>query len=168
VCYIYCRYSESADLTVRGVLEILVKQTVERHPECASLAERAYARHVRKTQPTETELLQLLRQFKGAFAATFYFLDALDEAPDRIQVDLVLKLSSLNVRLFITSRPLDAVQSRLPNAHGFLIIAQGADLDLHINQEIARSRDLSALLEKAGLSLREHIVSLIKAKCGGM
>ncbi|KAH6909814.1 hypothetical protein BKA70DRAFT_176867 [Coprinopsis sp. MPI-PUGE-AT-0042] len=169
VCYVYIRYSDGADLTVRNVLEILVKQTVERHPDCALMAEKAYARHLReKTQPTEAELLQLQRQFTEAIAATFYILDALDEAPDRIQVDLVLKLASLNVRLFITSRPLEVAPAQAPNSHYFPIVAQEYDLNLHINQEIDRSRSLANLLEKAGSSLRDQVVSLVKSRCGGM
>ncbi|KAH6870853.1 hypothetical protein BKA70DRAFT_365297 [Coprinopsis sp. MPI-PUGE-AT-0042] len=169
VCYVYIRYSDRADLSVRNILEILVKQTVERHPDCALIAENAYARHIReKTQPAEAELLQLLHRFTEVVTTTFYLLDALDEAPDRIQVDLVLKLASLNVRLFITSRPLESVQARVPNAHCFPIFAQEGDLDLHINQEISRSRDLTSFLENADPSLRGEIVSLVKSKCGGM
>ncbi|KAH6870872.1 hypothetical protein BKA70DRAFT_1069663, partial [Coprinopsis sp. MPI-PUGE-AT-0042] len=169
VCYVYIRYSDRADLSVRNILEIIVKQTVERHPDCELIAEKAYARHIReKTQPTESELLELLRQFTEVNAATFYFLDALDEAPDRIQVDLVLKLASLNARLFVTSRPLESVQARVPDAHCFPIFAQEGDLDLHINQEISRSRDLASFLESADPSLREEIVALVKSKCGGM
>jgi len=38
VAYVYFRYSDAINLTVRSVLEILVKQTVERHPNCAVLA----------------------------------------------------------------------------------------------------------------------------------
>lgn len=37
VAYIYFRYSDSSTLTIRSILEILVKQTVERHQDCASL-----------------------------------------------------------------------------------------------------------------------------------
>ncbi|KAH6909889.1 hypothetical protein BKA70DRAFT_178830 [Coprinopsis sp. MPI-PUGE-AT-0042] len=169
VCYVYIRYSDRADLTVRNILEVLVKQTVERHPECGLFAEQAYARHLReKTQPTEAELLQLLRRFIEAFTMTFYLLDALDEAPDKIQVDLVQKIASLNVRLFITSRPLKAVETRVPDVHRFHIVAQEGDLDLHIAQEIGRSRDLADLLERVGPSLRDEIISLVKSKCGGM
>ncbi|KAH6884376.1 hypothetical protein BKA70DRAFT_1084358, partial [Coprinopsis sp. MPI-PUGE-AT-0042] len=169
VCYVYIRYGDRADLSVRNILETFVKQTVERHPECALIAENAYTRHLReKTQPTEAELLELLWQFTEVNAATFYLLDALDEAPDRIQVDLVLKLASLNARLFITSRPLDAVQDRAPNTHFFPIAAQEGDLDLHINQEISRSRDLTNFLKKSDPSLRDEVVSLVKRKCSGM
>ncbi|KAH6909818.1 hypothetical protein BKA70DRAFT_1425539 [Coprinopsis sp. MPI-PUGE-AT-0042] len=169
VCYIYIRYSDGADLSIRNVLEILVKQTVERHPECAQLAEQAYARHLReKTQPSEVELLRPLHQFTEATASTFYILDALDESPDKLQLDLIKKLASLNVRLFITSRPLKAVEARVPGACSFPIVAQGQDLDLHIAQGIARSADLQDLLEKAAPSFREEMVSSIKQNCGGM
>ncbi|KAH6909906.1 hypothetical protein BKA70DRAFT_1221560 [Coprinopsis sp. MPI-PUGE-AT-0042] len=169
VCYVYIRYSDGADLTVRNILEILVKQTVERHSDCASLAEKAYARHLReKTLPTEEELLQLLHRFTKTKSATFYILDALDEAPDRIQIDLVQKLASLNARLFITSRPLEAVKAHAPDAHCFSIFAQEGDLDLHIAQEITRSSHLANLLQRPGSSLRDEIISLVKSKCGGM
>ncbi|KAH6873711.1 hypothetical protein BKA70DRAFT_281942 [Coprinopsis sp. MPI-PUGE-AT-0042] len=169
ICYVYIRYSDRADLSVRNILEIFVQQTVERHPDCATIAQELYTRHLReRTQPTEAELLELLHQFTKVTTRTYYFLDALDEAPDRIQVDLVLKLASLNVRLFITSRPLESVQARVPDAHCFPIVARDDDLDLHINQEIARSRDLEILLEKVDPSLRAEIISQVKSKCGGM
>jgi ankyrin repeat domain-containing protein 50 len=169
VCYVYIRYSDHGDLTVRSVLEILVKQTVERHPECALLAEQAYARHLReKTQPTEAELLQLLRQFTETTKATFYVLDALDEAPDKVQLDLIMKLASLNIRLFVTSRPMKFVEARAPSACSLTIFAQEEDLDLLISQEIARSPYFQDLVEKAGPSLREEVVAAIKENCGGM
>lgn len=146
-----------------------MKQTLERHPECAIHAEKIYSRHLREnTQPTEAELLRLLQQFTKEKSATFYILDALDEAPDRLQVDILQKLASLNVRLFITSRPLKSVNFQVADAHSFAIVAQDSDLELHIAQEIARSRELADLLDKAGLVLRREIVSLIKSKCGGM
>ena len=169
VAYVYFRYSDVADLTIRDVFEILVKQTVERHLECAFLAEQAYARHLHeKTQPTEAELFQLLHQCTETLPATFYVLEALDEAPERLQVDLVTKLASLNVRLFITSRPLKSVEGRVPNLCSFVIVAQEGDLDLHIEQEISRSRDLQGLLEEEEPSFKDEIVSTVKKNCGGM
>jgi hypothetical protein len=169
VCYVYFRYSDAADLSVRGVLEILVKQTVERHPDCAALAEEVYVRHRHEdTEPTDAELLHLLGQFSQGRLATFYFLDALDEAPDKVQFEIVKALASLDVRLFITSRPLKGIESCVPGVHSFSIAAQSHDLDLHIIQEISRSPDLQILLKKAGLSLRDEIIGSIKAKCDGM
>ena len=168
VAYVHIRYSDAADMTIRSILEVLVKQTVERHPDCASLAEQAYAQHLSEdTQPTEAELLQLLHQFTGIKTATFYVIDALDEAPDKLQLELIKKLASLNARLFITSRPLKTVEARAPEAHRFSIAAQDDDLDLHIAQGIDRSPDLELLLERDP-ALKEEVVSSIKKNCGGM
>ncbi|KAH6901938.1 hypothetical protein BKA70DRAFT_1435536 [Coprinopsis sp. MPI-PUGE-AT-0042] len=58
VCYVYFRYSDRAEVTVRNVLEILVKQILERHPDCQALIEQAYAQHLREgSEPTELLLI---------------------------------------------------------------------------------------------------------------
>ncbi|KAH6909746.1 hypothetical protein BKA70DRAFT_175144 [Coprinopsis sp. MPI-PUGE-AT-0042] len=168
VCYIYFRYSDHTKATTRSFLEVLVKQTLERHTGCLLRFNETYARHIReKTQPTEEELLSLLRQFTGSMI-TFYVLDALDEAPTRVQLELIEKLASLNVKLFITSRPLKPVEASFPNVHRFPIIAQGSDIDIHIDKEISRSADLREILEDGGPSLRSELAISIKEKCGGM
>ncbi|KAH6901147.1 ankyrin repeat-containing domain protein [Coprinopsis sp. MPI-PUGE-AT-0042] len=106
VAYIYFRYSDHTNATVKDFLAVLVKQTIERHPRYLPFLRTLYNRHIREgTQPSESELLHLLRLFTVLIEATFYFLDALDEAPPGVQLDLLEKLSSLNVKLFITSRP---------------------------------------------------------------
>ena len=169
VAYVYFRYSDASDLTIRGVLEILVKQIVERHHDCELLAEQAYAPHLReRTQPTESELFELLNRFTEGKAITFYVLDALDEAPERLRLALLKRLASMNVRLFITSRPLKDVEGRFPHACSFPISAQEGDLDLHINQEIANSSVLEELLDEADTSFKEEMISLVKKNCGGM
>ncbi|KAH6912020.1 hypothetical protein BKA70DRAFT_1559519 [Coprinopsis sp. MPI-PUGE-AT-0042] len=149
VAYVYIRYSDQNQVTVRGILEVLVKQT-------------------EGTQPMEGELLQLLGQFVAKRKATFYVLDALDEAPVRIRLALIQKLSSLGVRLFITSRPLPALEAKFPAAHTFPILAQEHDLDLHIAEKIEGSEDLQDLLDRGGPEFEEHLIKTVKAKCGGM
>jgi ankyrin repeat domain-containing protein 50 len=166
--YIYLRYSDSLGLTVRQCLEILVKQTVEKHPACLRLAESVYAEHIRlKTRPTEEELLQLLKDCVIVVKA-FYFLDALDEAPLDIQASLVEKLSSTGAKLFITSRPMTTLQDRFPDAHHFAIAAQEYDIGLLINERLNRSHELDKVLEQGGAALRAHIESSIKQNCRGM
>ncbi|KAH6879569.1 hypothetical protein BKA70DRAFT_1127252, partial [Coprinopsis sp. MPI-PUGE-AT-0042] len=168
VCYIYFRYSDHTKATTRSFLEVLVKQTLERHPGCLPLFYKVYDRHIReKTQPSEEELLDLLRQFTST-VVTFYLLDALDEAPTEIQLEIIERLTSLNAKLFITSRPLKAVEAAFPGIHSFPIAAQSSGLDLHIDKEISRSADLRQILEAGGLSLRNDIASSVKEKCGGM
>ncbi|KAH6904795.1 hypothetical protein BKA70DRAFT_519349 [Coprinopsis sp. MPI-PUGE-AT-0042] len=169
VNYIYFRYSDHTKATIRGFLEVLVKQTIERHPHCLLLLDEAYARHIReKTQPSEDELLALYQRFSGTMFTTFCIFDALDEAPPTLQLEILEKLASVNVKLFVTSRPLKAVEARFPQAHRFKIVAQDQDIDLHIDKEISRSADLRELLEDGGPLLRGEIATSIKEKCGGM
>ncbi|KAH6905411.1 hypothetical protein BKA70DRAFT_1192258 [Coprinopsis sp. MPI-PUGE-AT-0042] len=168
VCYIYFRYSDHTKATTQSFLEVLVKQTIERHPGCLPLFNEVYGRHIReKTWPSEEELLGLLRQFTSTMV-TFYFLDALDEAPTAIQIEIIQRLTSLNVKLFITSRPLKDVEAAFLNVHRFPVVARPSDIDLHIEKEISLSGNLRAILEQGGTSLRDEVYTSIKEKCGGM
>ncbi|KAH6889058.1 ankyrin repeat-containing domain protein [Coprinopsis sp. MPI-PUGE-AT-0042] len=168
VCYVFFRYSDRSEVAVRSILEILVMQTHERHPDCQALIEQAYSQHLReRTEPTEAQLLALLRQLTDGMAITFYILDALDEAPTKIQLAVVKTLASLNVKLFITSRPLKTVEANFLTAHTFDITAQDTDIDLHIAKGISENAELQRVLN-ANPSLRDEIISTIKGDCGGM
>ncbi|KAH6889048.1 ankyrin repeat domain-containing protein 50 [Coprinopsis sp. MPI-PUGE-AT-0042] len=168
VCYVYFRYSDRSNLTVRIVLETLVMQTLERHPDCLVPIEETYGQHLReRTEPTEAQLLTLLGQLTKSMTATFYILDALDETHTKIQLAVVKTLASLNVKLFITSRPLKNVEANFPAAHTFPIIAQDTDIDLHIAKGIDENAELQRLLQ-VDPSLRDEIFSSIKESCGGM
>jgi hypothetical protein len=167
---VYFRYSDHSAATVHAFLETFVKQITERHPSCLGLVDAVYASHIREeTRPSEDELLGLLQSCAKLFAVSFYVLDAVDEAPVKVQLDLLRKLASLDVKLFITSRPMEAVEARFPDAHHFRIAARDQDIALHIANEIARSPELCELFEQAdSTSLRDEIVSSIKSKCRGM
>jgi ankyrin repeat domain-containing protein 50 len=169
VCYIYFRYSDRTEMTVRNVLEIIVKQTLERHPDCKDVVDRTYAQHLKEgSAPTVAHLLQLLRELAGRMTCTFYVLDALDEAPTRIQLAVVQTLASLHVKIFITSRPLEAVQAKFSQAFTITIAAQQADIDLHVAKAIDESASLQSLLKQEEPSLRGEIFFTIKRNCGGM
>lgn len=156
-------------MTVRSILEILVLQTLERHPEWLAVVEETYIRHLNeRTEPTETQLLSLLRKLTDGMLATFYVLDALDEAPISIQLAVVKTLASLNVKLFITSRPLEDVEDAFPEAYILPIAAKEEDIELHITKVISESASLQKLLRRAEPSLREEIMTTIKRNCGGM
>jgi ankyrin repeat domain-containing protein 50 len=167
--FIYLRYSDKVGLTVRSCLEVLVKQSLEQHPGFDRLVAAVYVPHLRlETEPTEEEILQLLKQFVGVVLSTSYFLDALDEAPAEIRIPLVEKLLSTGAKLFVTSRPMKALEDHFPNAHHFSIVAQDADLDLLINSNLELREELRRVLQQGGPELRAEIVMSIKKKCGGM
>ncbi|KAH6889056.1 ankyrin repeat-containing domain protein [Coprinopsis sp. MPI-PUGE-AT-0042] len=150
VCYVYFRYSDRAAMTVR------------------TLVEEAYAQHLREgTEPTEAQMLALLHQLTKCMSITFYVLDALDEAPTKIQLLVVKTLASLNVKLFITSRPLKVVEANFSGVQAFHIFAQDADINLHIARRINENAELQRLLQDKP-ALRDEIISTIKRNCGGM
>jgi hypothetical protein len=167
--YIYFRYSDHTTAVVRDFLEVLVKQTIERHASCLPIFDEVYARHIREeTRPSEAQLLQLLHRFTELMEATFYFLEALDEASPEIQSDILKKLTSLNVKLFITSRPLPVLDAGLPATHRFTIRAQDRDLEIHISNEISRNPVLKTIVHRTGPAFRRKIADKVKEKCGGM
>jgi hypothetical protein len=170
VGFLYIRYNDNSGATVRDLLEVLVKQTLERHPTSLPIFNEVYERHIREnTEPSKREILGLLKRFTSEVTtATFYFLDALDEAPAEVQTDLLESLMTLNVKLFITSRPLKTLEDRFPEAHHFPIIAQDSDLEAHIGEEMSRNTDLQAILATATPGLEDRITVIIKKKCSGM
>jgi hypothetical protein len=171
VAYFLLRYSDHSGVTVRCVLEVLVKQTVERHQDLLPLAAKTYEQHIREgTKPTEEELLGLLREFVLRKAVTCYILEALDEAPLDIQPELLEKLASLKAQIFVTSRPMNDVQALFSTARFFDIAAQGRDLDLHIAKMLergGRSR-LLFLPSGEGTERKQLVTDTVKRNCGGM
>ncbi|KAH6909418.1 hypothetical protein BKA70DRAFT_1221671 [Coprinopsis sp. MPI-PUGE-AT-0042] len=154
VAYVYIRYSDRSELTVKSILEILVKQTAERQPDLLPAIHETYAEHIRDgTQPTEAHLLGLMQKLTEN-VTTAYVLDALDEAPVSIQLDLVKKLASLKCKIFITSRPLKAVEVHFPAAHCFSVVAQGADIDLLIEQKLEKSANLQEAFTQGAKSFK--------------
>jgi ankyrin repeat domain-containing protein 50 len=158
-------------VTVRCVLEVLVKQTIERHNELRPLAAKVYEQHIREgTKPTEEELVGLLREFISRKAVTCYVLEALDEAPLNIQPVLLETLASLKARIFVTSRPMNDVQALFSTAHFFEIAARERDLDLHIAKMLEgglRSRLLFTPSEE-GRERKQLVIDTVKKNCGGM
>ena len=154
---------------MRGVLETLFKQTLERHPDAFGIVEQEYERHLKeRTQPSETQLLGFLQKLADKRAITFYVLDALDEAPPALQAAIVRTLSSLNVKLFITSRPLETVQGAFPQAHPFRIRAHEGDIELHVTKGISNSPVLLNLAKQEGPELCADILAKVKGKSDGM
>lgn len=143
---------------------------MEKHPGCLAKANQLYARHGigGYMLATSEELLQLLKKFNELIPSTFYFLEALDEAPAKIQLDLVEKLVSLDIKLFITSRPPETLATPFPGACRFSIAATDEDLDLCVANTVACSPTLRKLVEQEGKAWQGELVSSIKKKCCGM
>ncbi|KAH6879711.1 ankyrin repeat domain-containing protein 28 [Coprinopsis sp. MPI-PUGE-AT-0042] len=165
VAFVYLRYSEP--LAIRDILESLVKQIVERHDDLVPLIEAIYARHKKeRTKPSQQDLMEVLEGVIRCGKTLFFVLDAFDEMRAEDRPILLRLLASLDVKLFITSRPLEALQRQFPYAQVFNIAASPSDIDLHIKHFLRHSPEVMALLEDT--DLEEQIVETIHRKSGGM
>ncbi|KAH6894804.1 ankyrin repeat-containing domain protein, partial [Coprinopsis sp. MPI-PUGE-AT-0042] len=165
ISYIYLRYSEP--LAIRDILESMVKQIVERHADLIPLIEALYARHEKeRTKPSQQDLVEVLEGFVRYGKTLFFVLDAFDEMRAEDRPILLNLLASLDAKLFVTSRPLEALQRQFAGARLFNIAASPSDLDLHIKHFLRHSPEVMALLE--GTDLEEQIAETIHQKSGGM
>ncbi|KAH6902527.1 hypothetical protein BKA70DRAFT_1112935 [Coprinopsis sp. MPI-PUGE-AT-0042] len=165
VAYVYLRYSEP--LTIRDILESLVKQIVERHIDLIPIIQGLYVKHEQeRTKPAQNDLMGVLAEFVKLGKTLFFVFDALDELRVEDRPILLRLLTSLDAKLFITSRPLELLQQQHPQAQVFNIAASPSDLNLHIKDFLRNSPEVMALLE--GTNFEERIVETIHRKSSGM
>ncbi|KAH6891579.1 hypothetical protein BKA70DRAFT_1201661 [Coprinopsis sp. MPI-PUGE-AT-0042] len=164
VTFVYCRYTEP--MKVRDILAALVRQLLERFPHLLCVVEPMYAKHnLERTKPTQSELINVIRDIYSRFRIAFLFIDGLDEALYDEQFDLLDTLKSVRANVFITSRPLVRLKDVLPNVEFFGIAAKGEDIALLVSLHIVRNPDLGQVL--AGDEERETVVNKIcESSCG--
>ncbi|KAG2004335.1 ankyrin repeat domain-containing protein 50 [Coprinopsis cinerea AmutBmut pab1-1] len=165
ILYAYCRYTEA--LSVKDILEGLIKQCLERHPEIAPVIIPVLERHRReKTRPSLNELMDLLRTIEQHFDIVFYIIDGLDEAKIATQFDLVKAINSLGGRFAITSRPLQTLEGDLHSAAFYPVCAHREDIERLVREKIDQHSHLRRLLELH--RCEQRIISAIVDKSGGM
>lgn len=170
VIFAFCRYTESPGLFVRHILAALIRQALERRPDLVQLVYAMHKRHVTElTTPTQQEFVDVLVELSGHFERFYLGLDGLDEASDDAQFDLITLLSTLKVNFFITSRPLHGLETRVPHAKHFTIVAEHHDIDLLLSQRLERNPKFRRLLDSQGSELNKETLSkTISAKSDGM
>ncbi|KAH6904886.1 ankyrin repeat-containing domain protein, partial [Coprinopsis sp. MPI-PUGE-AT-0042] len=165
VAYVYIRYSEP--LSLSDILGALIRQMLERYEDLLPVVELVYAKHHReRTQPTAEELVGIMVECHKTFNVSFFIIDGLDEAPSDIQYALLKALTSLRAKVFVTSRPLDLLQAKFPDAKFLEIVANKADIEKHINAKISQDPKLRAVLEHG--SLKSTAIATIQNKSEGM
>jgi ankyrin repeat domain-containing protein 50 len=146
---VYCRYTEP--LKVRDILAALVRQLLERFPGLLALVEPLYAKHdLERTKPTQSELINVIRNIYSCFRLGYLFIDGLDEAMYDEQFDLLDTLKSVRANVFITSRPLVQLEDILPNMEFFDIAARQEDIERLVSEHLSRNPNLRRLLSANG------------------
>jgi hypothetical protein len=148
-------------------LESLVKQIVEHHDDLIPLIAGLYMKHKKdSTKANQQELMCALGNFVRHGKSLFFVLDALDELRAEDRPILLRLLTSLDAKVFITSRPLDVLQKQYPYAQIFDIAASPADVKLHVHYFLQHCPEVMALLE--GTDLEQSLAETIHRKSGGM
>ncbi|EAU92501.2 ankyrin containing protein [Coprinopsis cinerea okayama7 len=165
VVFVFCRYTEP--LSVKDILEAIIKEYLEQHPFLISVVEPLYSRHeLTKTEPSEDELVTLLADIETFFRKSFYALDGVDEARNDVQFDLIKLFNSLQGNIILFSRPLDELGTYLDYAVLFSVSAQAEDLEVMIADKLDRHVALRRILSNPEHKL--EVVRSIQEKSAGM
>ncbi|KAH6902486.1 hypothetical protein BKA70DRAFT_1113075, partial [Coprinopsis sp. MPI-PUGE-AT-0042] len=166
VLFVFCRYTEQ--VPARDILAALVRQALERHRNLLPIVARLWERHdLEGTKPSLDDLHAALVEVSKSFSHVFCVLDGLDEALDEVKQRLLGTLRCLNIRLFITSRPSDFLETVVPADHRIEVQAHEQDITCLIEHSIELNPVFGALL-KDHPSLKDEVVSTIQQKASGM
>jgi ankyrin repeat domain-containing protein 50 len=165
VGFAFLRYSET--LSARGILAALVRQALERHPHLQPLIAPIYERHrLERTQPTQEELVFMLVSISKQFRIVFFAIDGLDEAHRSVRLGVLKALPTCNVKLFLTSRPLERIESLFPNVVQFMVAATEEDIERLIDEKLDETPALEAMMKTP--SLKREVISKVASKSKGM
>ncbi|TFK28267.1 hypothetical protein FA15DRAFT_559893, partial [Coprinopsis marcescibilis] len=171
-CVAFAFYRYSDQVSVKDILAALVRQLLEDHPAVYELVKVMYDHHNRRsTHPSKAELLNILQQTSRIFTRRFYTLDALDEMPNDVQVEILQALASLNANLFFASRPLTLPQVIGHRAAAVEISAQEEDIKILIERAIDQSSDFRHLLRHPSNQTgnwEEKVALAVREKSGGI
>lgn len=158
ITFIYFKYNET-DQTFDNILSSLLKQLLQDSEDIPPDILSLYERHRdRKTSPKIDEISQALSTMIQSHEEVFCIIDALDECNEDLRWELVDKLETLGpkLRVLVTSRYLDSIAEELEVYQRFEIKANKADIELFIEHQIRRNRNLRKIVEKSP-SLRDDI-----------
>ena len=151
ITFFYLNYNET-DQTFDSILSSLLKQLLQDSEEIPPDLQTLYERHRdRNTSPTIDEISQALYTVIESHKEVFCIIDALDECHEGLRWEIVEKLENLGpkLRVLITSRYLDSIAEELEIYQRFEIRANKADIELFIERQIRRNRNLRKIVEKS-------------------
>jgi hypothetical protein len=151
VAVIYLKYNEP-DQTLGNLLGSLLKQLIEEHHTIPKPLHDLYNHHrVRGTSPSPEELSGIISSTIGTYDEVFIVVDALDECSEEVRWGLLEKLRGFQPKghVMITSRALDSIQEELEEFERQEIRADKADMELFIDQQILKNRNLQRIVKKS-------------------
>lgn len=159
IAIIYLKYNDP-EQTLNTILGSILKQFLQ---DCESIPDILHDMYKGNSDPNSTPSFAQISTALSSLAKSYYeevflVVDALDECSDEIRWRLIEVLEKLqNTRLIITSRFFDVIEEDLHNFERFEIKAHRADIELFINRQIEKNKNLRRMVEKAP-KIREDIM----------
>ncbi|KAL8730751.1 MAG: hypothetical protein Q9166_003821 [cf. Caloplaca sp. 2 TL-2023] len=158
IVFMYLKYNEP-DQTIDNIFANFLKQLVQESDPIPVPIIKFYEHYLdRHTSPSLSEIVETLASILEDYSQVYCIIDALDECGEELRWELLENLERLQpkLRLLITSRFLDSIAEELPLYERFKIKANKADIELFIDHQIKRNRNLRKLVDRSS-TLRDDI-----------
>jgi hypothetical protein len=172
IACLYCNYRQRYEQNLETLFASLLKQFVQEQPFIPGSMKTLYNRHKdRRTRPSLSEILGILRTVAAAYSRVFIIVDALDECQisDGCRQIFLSGLFNLQatcgVNLFVTSRPILSIENDFEEKRSLKleIRASAEDVRRYLDSHISRLPGFVA----RSLELQEELkTNIIKAVDG--
>ncbi|MCJ1401500.1 hypothetical protein MMC11_004714 [Xylographa trunciseda] len=164
IAVVYLKYNEP-EQTLENILASLLKQLTQEHDFIHSALLKLYERHQeRNTPPSLDEVFETLSSVVQAYTEMYFIIDGLDECSEEVRWGLVERLQSFEpkLHLMITSRYLDSIAEELEGFSRFEIKANKVDIELFIDHQIRKNRNLRKIIYKSPSLRQDMKVAVVK------
>jgi len=147
----YLKYNEP-EQTIDNIFATFIKLLAQESDSMPPALVELYEYHQdRNTSSTVDEMLDTLSSIFENYTKVYCVIDALDECSEELRWDLLEKLDHFQpkLHLLITSRFLDSIAEELSSFERFEIKANKADIELFIDNQIRKNRNLRKHVEKS-------------------
>ncbi|KAF2812133.1 uncharacterized protein BDZ99DRAFT_383210, partial [Mytilinidion resinicola] len=161
IVVIYLKYNEP-EQTVDSLLGSVLKQLIQDSNVLDQAVQDLYEHHrQRNTPPPLESIVVRLQKALETYKEVFLVIDGLDECEEETRWDLIEHVSKFpGVRLMVTSRYLSAIEEELENFVRLEIRAHKMDIELFVEYQIQRNRNLRRMVLRAP-RLRQDIKSAV-------
>ncbi|KAG8525749.1 uncharacterized protein KY384_000509 [Bacidia gigantensis] len=169
VC-LYCTYGEKNEQSSQSFLANIIKQTLQSKPTLRAPQEILQYQERRPTSPpTFKELATPFRSLASQLAPVIIIIDALDETDENssIRRELLDLLGELDVKLFVTSRDIQAIRQRFERVPNIEIKARETDVQQYVLDRIERTPSLNCFVEPRS-DLERMILERVVSETHGM
>ena len=150
VAVLYLKYNDP-EQSLSNLLASLLKQFIEDQeviPDALHILHDHHFDH--KTSPSTDEIIEALTTTIKLYSKTMIIVDGLDECDEKVRWDLIEQLKRFHdtAHIIITSRYLDSIYEELEEFGQFEIKAHGSDIELYIDRQIRKNRNLRRIVQK--------------------